>query len=66
MSTAPNYPYSLDVFPCEKPSGYFQWTIRERGKLVQRSDRPHLSESKAYEKGQAELERLFFGHRDRR
>lgn len=66
MSTEPMYPYSLEVFPCEKPAGHFQWSIRERGRLIQRSDRPHPTESKAREKGQAELERLFFGGRDRR
>ncbi|UVF21537.1 hypothetical protein HPT29_010650 [Microvirga terrae] len=66
MNTEPMYPYSLEVMPCEKPAGHFQWSIRERGRLIQRSDRPHPSESKAREKGQAELERLFFGGRDRR
>lgn len=66
MSTEPMYPFSLEVFPCEKPAGHFQWSIRERGRLIQRSDRPHPTESKAREKGEAELERLFFGSRDRR
>jgi hypothetical protein len=63
MSTDTTYPYSLEVSPCEKPAGHFSWAIRERGKLIQRSDRPHPSEQKAREKGQAELERLFFGGR---
>lgn len=66
MNTEPMYPYSLEVFPCEKPAGHFQWAIRERGRLIQRSDRLHPSEPQAREKGQAELERLFFGGRDRR
>jgi hypothetical protein len=66
MNTEPMYPYSLEVFPCEKPAGHFQWRIRERGRLIQRSDRLHPSETKARENGQAELERLFFGGRDRR
>jgi hypothetical protein len=66
MSTEPTYPYSLEVSPCEKPRGHFQWAIRERGRLVQRSDRTHPSENQAREKGQAELERLIFGGRDGR
>jgi hypothetical protein len=66
MSTEPTYPYALEISPCKKPAGHFQWAIRERGKLIQRSDRPHPSEENAREKGQAELERLDFGGRDRR
>jgi hypothetical protein len=66
MTTTQTYPYSLEVFPATKPAGHFQWTIRERGRLVQRSDRPHVSEEKARENGQAELERLFFGGSGRR
>jgi hypothetical protein len=58
--------YSLEVTPCAKPAGHFQWAIRERGKLLQRSDRPQPTEDKARSKGQAELERLYFGNWDRR
>jgi len=66
MSTDQTYPYTLEVFPTEKPAGHFQWAIRKRGRLIQRSDRSHPSESKAREKGQAELEGLLFGARNRR
>jgi hypothetical protein len=66
MSTERTYPYSLEVFPTDKPAGHFQWLIRERGRLIQRSDRPQPSEEKARQKGQAELERLFFGGPSRR
>jgi hypothetical protein len=64
MSTDLTYPYSLEIAPCEKPGGHFRWTIRERGKLLQRSDRVFASEQIAREKGEAELARLFMG-RDR-
>jgi hypothetical protein len=66
MNTEPMYPYSVEALSCEKPAGHFQWSIRERGRLIQQSDRPHPSENKAREKEQSELERLFFGGRDRR
>jgi hypothetical protein len=66
MSIDQTYPYSLEVFPAEKPAGHYQWAIRERGRLLQRSDRAHPSEEKARQKGEAELERLYFGGRDRR
>ena len=56
MSENQTYPYSLDV--SEAPGGQFQWSIRERGKLLQRSDRSQLSERMAREKGQAALESL--------
>ena len=51
------YPYALEVLPCEKPAGHFQWAIRKHGKLVERSDRAHPSEHSARESGQAALER---------
>jgi hypothetical protein len=56
-------PYTLEVLPCEKPAGHFQWAIRKHGKLVERSDRAHSSEQSARESGQAALERQF--HTDR-
>lgn len=67
MSTeTTTYPYTLDVMPCEKPAGHFQWTLRRHGKLIQRSDRPHQSEKKARENGLAEIERLLTPGRDGR
>lgn len=66
MSTEQTYPYSLEVLPVEISAEHFQWLIRERGKLIQRSDRLQPSEDKAREKGQVELERLFFGRLGRR
>jgi hypothetical protein len=50
-------PYTLEVLPCEKPAGHFQWAIRKHGKLIERSDRPYPSERSARESGQTALER---------
>jgi hypothetical protein len=49
MAEAPPYPYSIEVSPLTKPEGHFQWVVRRSGKLLERSDRPHRSETKAYE-----------------
>ena len=59
MSNDLTYPYSLEISPSEKPERHFRWAIRERGKLLQRSDRVFSSEQIARQKGEAELERLF-------
>ena len=57
MNNDATYPYSLAVLPCNAPAGHYRWTIRKYGKLLQRSDRPHLTERLACERGEAELER---------
>jgi len=66
ISENTNPRYSVEVTPCTTPAGHFQWAIRERGKLIQRSDRSQATEEKAWEKAQAELERMQFGGWDRR
>ena len=66
MTTEQKSPYSLEVFPCERPAGHFEWAIRERGKLLQRSDRKHPSEDKARENGQAQIDHLIHGGVGRR
>jgi hypothetical protein len=53
------YPYTLDIIPCDKPAGYFNWAIRKNGKLVQRSDRAQPTEDAARKRGLAEIERQF-------
>ena len=58
MSHEEVFPYTLDVQPCDKPAGHFRWIIRERGKLLQRSDRSHLTEEAALKNGRAELDRV--------
>ena len=64
MNKNPTHPYTLDV--SKLPDGRFQWTIRERGKLLQRSDRPHSSEQSARENGQKAIEGLRETSRDDR
>ena len=51
------YPFTLEVLPCERPAGHFQWAIRKHGKRVERSDRVHPSERSARDQGQSALER---------
>ena len=59
MTTDPTYPYTLDVSPCTKPEGHFQWAIRKHGKLIQRSDRSFRSEDDARKDGEKVIEREF-------
>jgi photosystem II stability/assembly factor-like uncharacterized protein len=54
MSDAKTYPYTLDI--AKLPDGRFQWAIRERGKLLQRSDRLQPSEKAARDHGQKAIE----------
>ena len=61
MSHEKAYPYTPDVQPCDSPVGHFRWIIRERGKLLQRSDRTHHSEDAALKNGRSELERIAAG-----
>jgi hypothetical protein len=65
MSQEKAYPYTLDVQPCESPIGHFRWVIRERGKLLQRSDRTHHSEEAALKSGRSELARVVAAGRSR-
>ena len=59
MSTAERSPrYSLDVEPSKRSPGSYEWAIRERGKVLQRSDRVHRSEGEALRHGEQELERI--------
>ena len=58
MSHEKAYPYTLDIQPCDSPVGHFRWIIRERGKLLQRSDRTHHSEEAALKSGRSELARV--------
>ncbi len=51
------HPYSIEVAPLTKPGGQYQWAIRKRGKLVERSDRPHVTEAKAHASALAAVER---------
>ncbi len=64
MVENPTHPYTLDVW--QAPGGHFQWAVRDRGKLVQRSDRSHPSEVEARRKGEAAIESLFVKTRNDR
>lgn len=59
MNDNATYPYTLEIQPCERPAGTFQWVIRKHGKLLQRSDRPQRSEADARKAGEKEIERQF-------
>lgn len=56
MSDVPP-PFSIEVSPLTKPEGHFQWAIRRSGKLIERSDRPHRSEARAFESAVEAVER---------
>lgn len=51
------HPFTIEVSPLSKPTGHFGWAIRKHGKLLERSDRPHESETKAYARALAAVER---------
>ena len=58
------HPYDLEVLPSQRSSGRFEWAIRKRGKLAERSDRSYPSEQAAREAGQGALERQLGGDRE--
>jgi hypothetical protein len=66
MSKQETYPYALEVTPSTKKPGQFEWTIRQHGKLLQRSDRLYFSEEAARKNGMTEVERKLNGGDDRR
>ncbi len=59
------YPYTLEIQPPKAPGSPYQWAIRRKGKLIQRSDRNHPTEAKARENGMAQIELLLSGAGDR-
>jgi hypothetical protein len=65
MSTKDTHPYTLEVMPSKAKPGQWEWTIRQNGKLLQRSDRMHGSEKAARTSGMAEVERKLNGGDDR-
>jgi hypothetical protein len=56
-NTNPTHPYTLEI--SETRPGVFSWSIRNRGKLLQRSDRFEPSEEAARKRGENALESLF-------
>ena len=53
------YPFTIEVSPLSAPKGHYGWAIRKHGKLLERSDRPHDSEERAYASATAAVERAF-------
>jgi hypothetical protein len=66
MSDEKTHPYTLEVTPSQAKPGQFTWAIRERGKLIQRSDRLLGSEKAARKDGMAQIERMLQGVDERR
>lgn len=55
------YPYDLEVIPCQRSLGRFEWAIRKHGKLAERSDRSYPSEQAARQDGQGAIDRQLRG-----
>jgi len=61
MSTGQRTRYTLEVQPSKRTDGAYEWAIRDRGKLIQRSDRVERSEQAARRRGEEVLEILIHG-----
>jgi hypothetical protein len=59
MTDTSLHPFTIEVSPLATPKGHFGWAIRQHGKLLERSDRPHESEVKARAQALAAVERAF-------
>ena len=66
MSNKDTHPYTLEVVPSKTKPGQYEWMIRLKGKLLQRSDRLLGSEKTARTSGMAEIERKLNAGDDRR
>jgi hypothetical protein len=58
MSTSETYPYALEIQPCDKRAGQFWWTIRERGRLLERAMASAPSREEAERSGLKAIERM--------
>ncbi len=56
MTSDVPHPYSVTIEPLKKPEGQFGWALRKHGKLAERSDRPFLTEEKAFENAMRAIE----------
>ena len=54
----PTARYTLDIQPSATSATNYQWFIRDRGKLIQRSDRLLRSAADARKRGEEELQRI--------
>jgi hypothetical protein len=57
-SDTPTARYTLDIQASATSATSFTWAIRDRGKLIQRSDRLLRSAADARKRGEEELERI--------
>ncbi len=58
MSTSETYPYALEIQPCDKRPGQFWWTIRERGRLLERAMSSAPSREEAERSGTKAIARM--------
>ena len=61
MSTEQTPRYTLEVQPSKRTEGAYEWAIRDRGKLIQRSDRVERSEQAARRRGEEVMDRIIHG-----
>jgi hypothetical protein len=61
MRTDPSPRYTLEVQPSKRTDGAFEWAIRDRGKLIQRSDRVERTEQAARKRGEEVLDHIIHG-----
>lgn len=54
-------PFTFELVPSKREAGGYHWAIRKHSKLVQRSDSPLSTESKARTQALAMIERLRIG-----
>lgn len=58
MNDNKTHPYTLEIVPPKGPGKPYQWAIRKKGKLAERSDREYRTEEMARENGMARIEKL--------
>ena len=61
MRRDPSPRYTLELQPSKRTEGTFEWVIRDRGKLIQRSDRVERTEQAARKRGEEALDRIIHG-----
>ncbi|KNY20745.1 hypothetical protein AKJ13_20835 [Methylobacterium sp. ARG-1] len=54
-------PFTFELVPSQREAGGYHWAIRKHGKLVQRSDTPLPTETKARTQPLAMIKRLRVG-----
>lgn len=57
----PLHPFSFELVPSNRQAGGYHWAIREKGKVIQRSETALVTEAKARKQALAMIERLRIG-----